>query len=86
MSVFTDMEESIMDCWTIVEDLKALADSEPTELVITPELLKAFATVYSFKFSRLADLHEDVLKEYYTLKGDSNEEEDLIEEIGVVQW
>ena len=84
MSVFTEMEESIMDCWTIVEDLKALADSEPTELVVTSELLKAFATVYSFKFSRLADLHEDALKEYYTLKGDSTEE--LIDEVGAVQW
>ena len=84
MSVFTEMEESIMDCWTIVEDLKALADSEPTELVVTSELLKAFATVYSFKFSRLADLHEDALKEYYTLKWDSTEE--LIDEVGAVQW
>ena len=68
MSVYTEMEESIMDCWMIVDDLRAMAESE---LDISPELLKSFAHVYAFKFSRLAELHEDALKEYYTLKGDS---------------
>lgn len=85
MSVYTDMEESIMDCWMVVDDLRAMADSE---LGITPELLKSFAHVYAFKFSRLAELHEDALKEYYTLKGDSTDEVDpfSVEEIGEMQW
>ncbi len=82
MGVYTKMEESIMDCWTVVDDLKAMAESE---LVITPELLKAFAHVYSFKFSRLADLHEDALKEYYTLKADSSIE-DTVEEGRDLAW
>jgi hypothetical protein len=68
MSVYTEMEESIMDCWGVIDDLKAMGESG--EEAISPELLLAFAEVYTFKFSRLADLHEDALKEYYTLKED----------------
>lgn len=81
MSVYTEMEESIMDCWTVVEDLKAMALSGE----VPPALLLAFAEVYSFKFSRLADLHEDALKEYYTLKGDSPIE-DVLEEGRDLAW
>lgn len=86
MSVYTDMEESIMDCWGVIDDLKAMG--ERGEEAISPELLLAFAEVYTFKFSRLADLHEDALKEYYTLKGDSTEELNpfSVEEIGEMQW
>jgi hypothetical protein len=89
MSVFTDMEESIMDCWGVIDDLKAMA--EGGEEAISPELLLAFAEVYTFKFSRLADLHEDALKEYYTLKGDNeiSLSVDLMEELdlhGDLQW
>lgn len=82
MSVYTEMEESIMDCWMVVDDLRAMADSE---LDISPELLKSFAHVYAFKFSRLAELHEDALKEYYTLKGDSPLE-DVLEEGRDLAW
>jgi hypothetical protein len=62
------MEESIMDCWGVIDDLKAMA--EGGEDAVSASLLLAFAEVYTFKFSRLADLHEDALKEYYTLKED----------------
>ena len=86
MSVFTDMEESIMDCWGVIDDLKAMA--EGGEEAISSELLRAFAEVYTFKFSRLADLHEDALKEYYTLKEEGIELVDpfSVEEIGEMQW
>jgi hypothetical protein len=85
MSVYTDMEESIMDCWMVVDDLRAMAESEEA---IPASLLMSFAQVYAFKFSRLAGLHEDALKEYYTLKEDSTEEVDpfSVEEIGEMQW
>lgn len=86
MSVYTEMEDSIMDCWGVIDDLKAMA--ERGEEAISPELLLAFAEVYTFKFSRLADLHEDALKEYYTLKEGSDEEVNPwdVKEIGEVQW
>ena len=86
MSVYTEMEESIMDCWGVIDDLKAMA--ECGEEAVSPSLLLAFAEVYTFKFSRLADLHEDALKEYYTLKEGSDEEVNPwdVEEIGEVQW
>jgi hypothetical protein len=85
MSVYTEMEESIMDCWMVVDDLRAMAESEE---MVPASLLMSFAQVYAFKFSRLAQLHEDALKEYYTLKGDSIEEVDPFgaEEIGEMQW
>jgi len=86
MSVYTDMEESIMDCWGVIDDLKAMA--EGGKEAVSPSLLLAFAEVYTFKFSRLADLHEDALKEYYTLKEGSTEEINPwdVEEIGEMQW
>jgi hypothetical protein len=85
MSVYTDMEESIMDCWMVVDDLRAMAESEEA---VPASLMMSFAQVYAFKFSRLAGLHEDALKEYYTLKEDSTEEVDpfSVEEIGEMQW
>jgi hypothetical protein len=85
MSVYTDMEESIMDCWMVVDDLRAMAESEEA---VPASLMMSFAQVYAFKFSRLAALHEDALKEYYTLKEDSTEEVDpfSVEEIGEMQW
>jgi hypothetical protein len=86
MSVYTDMEESIMDCWMVVDDLRAMAESEEA---VPASLMMSFAQVYAFKFSRLAGLHEDALKEYYTLKEDSSIEEVdpfSVEEIGEMQW
>lgn len=85
MSVYTEMEESIMDCWMVVDDLRAMAESEEA---VPASLMMSFAQVYAFKFSRLAGLHEDALKEYYTLKGDSTEEVNPwdVEEIGEMQW
>jgi hypothetical protein len=85
MSVYTEMEESIMDCWMVVDDLRAMAESEEA---VPASLMMSFAQVYAFKFSRLAGLHEDALKEYYTLKEDSTEEVDpfSVEEIGEMQW
>jgi hypothetical protein len=82
MGVYTKMEESIMDCWMIVDDLRTMAEAEEP---VPPSLLLAFAQVYAFKFSRLADLHEDALKEYYTLKADSSIE-DTVEEGRDLAW
>jgi hypothetical protein len=87
MSVYTDMEESIMDCWTVVDDLQAMAGNEEQ---VASSLLLAFAEVYAFKFSRLAGLHEDALKEYYTLKMQGQDVVDSfdesIEEGSKVAW
>jgi hypothetical protein len=77
MSIYTDMEESIMDCWTVVDDLQALAENEEQ---VPSSLLWAFAEVYAFKFSRLAGLHEDALKEYYTLKMQGQDAVDSFDE------
>jgi hypothetical protein len=66
MSNFTDLENSIMDCWGITDELQHLAEYGSDARIV--KLLQSLATVYDFKMERLNDLFENCLKEYYELK------------------
>ena len=66
MSNFTVLEDSIMDCWTVVNDLRNYA-KRPT-MLDSSKLLEGFAEVYDFKMDRMYDLYELCLKDYYELK------------------
>lgn len=66
MGKFMDLEESIMDCWSVTDELRAFAEHSKEPRTI--KLLQSLATVYDFKMERLNDLYEDCLKEHYELK------------------
>ena len=66
MSNFTDLEDSIMDCWGVITDL--LGIKEASEDTSTQKLLSSIHTLYNFKFERMLDLYENCLKEHYELK------------------
>lgn len=66
MSRFIDLEDSIMDCWGITDELRAFAGYSKDPHAI--KLLQSLATVYDFKMERLSNLYEDCLKEHYELK------------------
>ena len=66
MSNFTVLEDAIMDCWSVVNDLRNYA-KRPT-MLDSSKLLEGFAEVYDFKMDRMYDLYELCLKDYYELK------------------
>lgn len=66
MSNFTEMEDAIMDCWGVVNDLRNYAQ-RPT-MLDSSKLLESIANVYDFKIDRMYDLYELCLKDYYELK------------------
>lgn len=66
MNSFTDLEDSIMDCWSITDELQRCAEYGSDARTI--KLLQSLAVVQDFKMERLNDLFEDCLKEYYELK------------------
>ena len=66
MSNFTDLEDAIMTCWAVADDLRAFAEYASDER--TTKLLTSLADVYDFKMERLNDISELCLKDYYELK------------------
>jgi hypothetical protein len=66
MSNFTEMEDAIMDCWGVVNDLRSYA--QRADGLESRKLLESLATVYDFKMDRMYDLYELCLKDYYELK------------------
>lgn len=66
MGKFTDLEDSIMDCWGITDELQRCAEYGSDARTI--KLLQSLAVVQDFKMERLNDLYEDCLEEYYKIK------------------
>ena len=69
MSNFTEMEDAIMDCWSITDELQHFAEYGSDAR--TTKLLQSLAVVYDFKMERMNDLYELCLKDYYELKNAS---------------
>lgn len=66
-----DLEQQIMSCWGIVDDIKAFSKlcelrdvSEDEQL----NFLLGLETIYQVKFEILQDLFEKFIKEYYAAK------------------
>ena len=72
MSNFTDLEDAIMGCWGVADDLRAYAEYASDER--TTKLLTSLADVYDFKMERLNDISELCLKDYYELKHPTTDE------------
>ena len=53
-----DFEQAIMRCWSVVEDMKTVA-----EVNCTPESFQALATIYDIKFDSLFNMFEAMIKE-----------------------
>ena len=54
-----DLEQEIMQCWNITEDLRILADRNPT----IAEDLKAVAHVYEMRFDNMFNTFSQLIKE-----------------------
>lgn len=53
-----DLEQEIMQCWNVVEDLRILADRNPA----IAEDLKAVAHVYEMRFDNMFNTFEKLIK------------------------
>ena len=63
-----DLEQSILKCWGVVDDLKMLAKEANNGSDFT-DALKGVAELYHYKFEQLWDEYEAAVKEYYAAKG-----------------
>jgi hypothetical protein len=67
MSNIQDLEQEVLRCWEVTQDLKLLAEvvndgSDHTETV------KGIAEVYELRFDKAWATYENLVKEYYKLK------------------
>ena len=67
-----DLEQQIMSCWSIVDDIKAFSKLSELRDVSEDEQLNfllGLETIYQVKFEILQDLFEKfIIKEYYAAK------------------
>lgn len=71
MSKQFDLEQSIMGCWNIIEDLKILQRGVVDKSISdddTANILIGIEKLYQLKFEQCFETFEDFLKEYYTIK------------------
>ena len=78
MNKIQDLEQDLLRCWDIVEDLK---------LIGTDEAL-ALAIVYNLRFEKAEKIYELLVKEYYELKKlnslrDVNFDEDIKDDLAL---
>lgn len=68
-----DLEQSIMNCWNVVEDIKLLSEAvqdrpKPFTEDELSNLLTGLETLYQLKFDKMWGLFEEVCKEYHTYR------------------
>lgn len=69
-----DLEEKIMAAWSVVDDIKLLAETQSNRKMTQDELenfLLGMQTIYNVKFDSLFAQYEKVLKEFYHSKKQS---------------
>jgi hypothetical protein len=54
-----DMEQEIMQCWNVIDDLKVLQETNN----LNEESVKALCTLYSIKFNMLFETFEQLIAE-----------------------
>lgn len=66
-----DLEQQIMDCWGVVDDIKCLTKVQDIRSLTEDEhqnYLLGLETIYQAKFEILFDTFEKFIKEYYQHK------------------
>lgn len=57
-----DLEQSIMDCWHVVDDLKILSEKiESLDHEQMKNILIGMQSLYQLKFEKLFELYEEVI-------------------------
>jgi hypothetical protein len=75
-----DLEQQIMSCWNIVDDLDVLleevCEGEPMTTDRMANIVLGMKEMYDIKFNKLFRTFEDFLKEYYNLRNTKPSMED----------
>lgn len=64
--IVNDLEQSIMDCWTVVDNLKSVMsgiDNKELTTTQTRTVLSGLVVLYDLKFNSLFSLFEEVLRD-----------------------
>ena len=65
MNKMQELEERIMNCWNVVEDMKDYVHSEHLEDDRVMNFLIGMAELYQVKFERMWSTYEAALRDYY---------------------
>lgn len=57
-----DLEQKILDCWNITDDLKLLAEQDELTQQELLELIESLKTLYELKFKSLFSIFEECIK------------------------
>ena len=64
MSNIQDLEQEVLRCWEITQDLQLLAGGHEHDNEVCDKVL-AIATLYEMRFSKAWNTYEKLVKEHY---------------------
>ena len=67
MSHMQDLEEQIMNCWNVVDDMKVYLTADHIEDDRVMNFLIGMTELYQVKFQNLWNTYEAALQDYYDL-------------------
>ena len=68
MNTVQDLEQEVLQCWGVTEDLKLFAEEYKHCDVDVYNKALGLAYVYEMRFNRAWDTYEKLVKEYYELR------------------
>jgi hypothetical protein len=72
MNKIQDMEQQLLRCWEITEDLWLVANEHEDNDDISNKVL-GLKHVYEMRFNKLWDLYEETVSEYYAMRNELKE-------------
>ena len=81
MSHMQDLEEQIMNCWNVVDDMKVYLTADHIEDDRVMNFLIGMAELYQVKFQKLWNTYEAALQDYYDLNKKNKKRERPNEEV-----
>jgi hypothetical protein len=72
MNKLQDMEQQLLRCWEITEDLWLVANEHEDNDDISNKVL-GLKHVYEMRFNKLWDLYEKTVTEYYAMRDELKE-------------
>jgi hypothetical protein len=75
MNKLQDMEQQLLRCWEITEDLWLVANEHEDNDDISNKVL-GLKHVYEMRFNKLWDLYEETVSEYYAMRNELKELKD----------
>jgi hypothetical protein len=72
MNKLQDMEQQLLRCWEITEDLLMVANEHEDDDEVSNKVI-GLKHVYEMRFNKLWDLYEKTVTEYYAMRNELKE-------------